>query len=135
MIEQKGLYKQTALINRRDFLRFFGLGAAGLVLPLKSLDRVNKFPTITSASRVLGRVTEDRHPLHQNPDHQSDVIREMQKDSVLRSPGHALTRIPNHETGYGINWKAKVTLIQAGFSLSESSITRGYYYPGGGGIR
>lgn len=92
MIDQKGLFGHSSQINRRDFIRFFGLGAAGLILPLKSLDRVNYFPTPRTAGRVLGRVTEDRYYLHQNPDQQSEVIRELEKDSVFEITGLRLNQ-------------------------------------------
>ncbi len=92
MIEKKELIGLSAQINRREFLRFLGVGAVSLVLPFKSLDRFNNFPTDRTPSRVLGRVTKDLFPLHKEPDHQSDVLHEMVIDSVYEITGSRINR-------------------------------------------
>ncbi len=69
-------------ISRRDFLKYCGLGIAGLILPdfLPSykesrLDRLQ-------IDAFLGRVTLSGHKLYKEPDFESDVLEEMKKDSL-----------------------------------------------------
>jgi len=75
-------------ISRRKFLKIMGLSAAGLIIPPRALlEHVGSFTSPQWMSQLLGRITKTGHVLHQAPKHSSDVIQEMQLDSVWQITG------------------------------------------------
>lgn len=77
-------------LTRRQFLRWAGIGVAGALLPKKRLvgrvyarSRDNLYP-------LLGRVTQAAVLLHKKADPESDVLMEMDMDSVWQITGKVM---------------------------------------------
>ena len=71
-------------LSRRDFLHFFGLGIAGLMLPGKWITGQGSALLDDRSGLLLGRVTQQAHPLHRAPHAESEILREMDKDSLWK---------------------------------------------------
>ncbi len=71
-------------ISRRDFLKFCGLGVAGLILPDVLNSPKSAVSMVFDSEALLGRVTLSGHKLYREPDLDSVVIEEMNKDSIWR---------------------------------------------------
>lgn len=79
-------------ISRRDFLKFCGLGIAGLILPDAFFSHKGLLLPVLGDGELLGRVTLSGHKLYQEPDFDSGVLEEMAKDSVRTITGVTLSR-------------------------------------------
>lgn len=74
-------------ISRRNFLRLLGLNMAGLLIsPKVFADFTRKFPS-QSVNPLLGRITHSGHKLQNEPEKSSDVIQEMDLDSLWEITG------------------------------------------------
>lgn len=70
-------------ISRRDFLKFCGLGFLGLTIPEILIENnLLTFPD-EPQEKSLGRVINPGQKLFTEPDFQSDVIKDLTKDSVF----------------------------------------------------
>ena len=68
-------------LSRRDFLKFFGLGVAGLALP-KPLLRLETETHPKKLDMLFGRVTVPGHKMYRAPDFNSGLMEELPLDSI-----------------------------------------------------
>lgn len=74
-------------ISRREFLRGLSFGMAGLMLPEKLISNLLPDKPGKDNNALLGRVVQAGYKLHKAPHVESDVIKEMEMDSVWRITG------------------------------------------------
>ncbi len=77
--------------SRREFLKLFGLSFLGLTLPDKLLSSLAYFEEVQERNQILGRVTLSGHKLYKAPDPGSDVLEEMNKDSLWQITGATIS--------------------------------------------
>jgi hypothetical protein len=82
MIDRFPILKLETSLSRREFIKFWGLGMAGLFFPANLLPRLDTTSIQRRSDRLLGRVQQDRYPLHEALSAGSEVIRELKLDSV-----------------------------------------------------
>jgi hypothetical protein len=74
-----------APLSRREFLKFSSLSLAGLLLPGDLLTRLDA--THRRRDRLYGRIQLDQYPLYEAPTTKSDILTEMDLDSVREITG------------------------------------------------
>ena len=95
-------------ISRRDFLKFFGLGMAGILMPGSFTENYRGYhPAFMENKRLLGRVTQAGFKQHEAPDAESDVIKRMTFDSLWRITGATIseTETSANRIWYELNGK------------------------------
>jgi hypothetical protein len=75
------------IFNRRTFLKYLSLSAAGLFIPPDLLSGAEKLWSVDEKNLLFGRVTLPGHKLHLKPDPDSEILEEMDMDSVWRITG------------------------------------------------
>jgi len=85
MNKKLSLQKLGSTFSRREFLQLCGIGFTGLMLPNSLLSILN--PPDHDQEGLLGRVTWAGHKLYQEPDPTSNLIEEMEMDSIWRITG------------------------------------------------
>ena len=71
-------------LSRRDFLKFFSLSMAGLMLPTNLLTRLDATGISDRQNWLFGRVTQQGFPLYEAPTTDSEMISRLPFDSVYR---------------------------------------------------
>ena len=77
--------------SRREFIKLCGLSFLGLALPDKLLSSLTYFDEVQESIAILGRVTLSGHRLYKEPDTRSDVLEEMNMDSVREITGATIS--------------------------------------------
>lgn len=114
MIDDSIHHKNSSKLSRREFVKFLGLSAIGLFFPphlykvLSHVDRDNR------EAWLLGRITQSGHTLHRNPDDASEVLEEMEKDSLWQITGVKIDKDAPNPIWFELNNKgyAHSSLIQ-----------------------
>lgn len=75
----------SAHISRRDFLKYASLSLTGLFIPADLFTRLDT--THRRPDRLYGRVQFERYPLYEAPTTKSDILAEMDLDSVREITG------------------------------------------------
>lgn len=85
-------------INRRDFLKFFSIGFAGLFVSPNLINRLETTQTAQVADLPLGRVLADGTYLYRKISVESEIVDELSKDDICEITGYAVDRkglVPN----------------------------------------
>ncbi len=77
-------------LTRRDFLRFFGLGLAGFLLPAHLIPTGSHLTEASFHDKLLGRVALEGILLHEEPSAESPVLKAMPLDSLWKISGVTL---------------------------------------------
>lgn len=80
-------------LNRRQFLKLCGSGAAALFLSATWFNRASALPMRPKG--LLGRVTLNGHKLRREPDHEAEVLEEMKLDSLWPITGATVSEDKN----------------------------------------